>query len=133
MSDKALHCSVLFGLNEDVVSNRELESLLKEHRIDKIKLGELSYINGYENICKVLTIVVLDSDNKLNTLHNSIEDFVLKENSDFQVREFKPHLTLAYVKNEYELPKDFSLPLDIIEVAETKISLLSEFNRSVNL
>ncbi len=129
---KTLHCTIFFGLNEDAVKNTELKDILNNNKIDKIQLGELSYINGYENLYKVLVANVLDQDKELITLHNKIEDFALKESSDFKTREFKPHLTLAYVKNEYELPKDVSLPLYVIEVMETKISLVSEFNKSVN-
>lgn len=128
---KTLHCTIFFGLNEDAVTNTELKDILN-NKVNEIYLGELSYINGYENLYKVLVVNVSDSDKELITLHNKIEDFALKENPDFNTREFKPHLTLAYVKNEYELPKDASLPLDVIEVMGTKISLVSEFNKRVS-
>ncbi len=129
---KTLHCTIFFGLSENDNDNKELKEILKQNAINQIELGELSYINGYENLYKVLVVEVLGKDGKLNELYNSIEDFALKEDSDFKVREFKPHLTLAYVQSGYELPKDLpNLPKQI-GVSESKISLLSEFNKSVN-
>lgn len=129
---KTLHCTVFFGLSENTKNNIELKEIIKQNALNEIKLGELSYINGYENLYKVLVIEVLDKDGKLNKLFNSIEDFALKEDPDFRVREFKPHLTLAYVQNNYKLPNDLpSLP-NQIDVSEIKISLVSEFNNEVN-
>lgn len=129
---KTLHCTIFFGLNERSVSNVELRKILNENHIEKIELGELSYINGYENLYKVLVVGILDKNSKLKSLYNKIEDFALKEDPDFRVREFKPHLTLAYVQNEYILPNTIPELLMMIDVSETRISLVSEFNKEVN-
>lgn len=129
---KTLHCTIFFGLNENVKSNVELKTMLAENQIDAIHLGELSYINGYENLYKVLVINIQDRDGKLNSLHNKIENFALQEDPDFRDREFKPHLTLAYVQNEYRLPDNLPELPEIIYVNETRISLVSEFNKEVN-
>lgn len=129
---KTLHCTIFFGLNEKAVSNIELKKILNENQIKQIELGQLSYINGYENLYKVLIINILDRDSKLNSLYNKIEDFALKEDPDFRVREFKPHLTLAYVQNAYMLPDKLPELPETIDVKETRISLVSEFNKEVN-
>lgn len=123
---KTLHCTIFFGLNEQVISNAELQKILNENQIDEIELGDLSYINGYENLYKVLVINILDRDGKLNSLHNKIEDLALKEDPDFRVREFKPHLTLAYVQNEYMLPNTVPELPKMIDVAECRIALVSD-------
>jgi 2'-5' RNA ligase len=130
---KTLHCTIFFGLNEQAIANVELKKILNENQIKLIELGELSYINGYENLYKVLIINILDRDGKLNSLHNKIEDFALREDTDFKVREFKPHLTLAYVQNEFELPSNLPELPKKVNIVETRISLVSEFNKQVNI
>lgn len=129
---KTLHCTIFFGLNEKSVSNIELRKMLNENHIEKIELGDLSYINGYENLYKILVINIQDRDGKLNSLHNKIEDFALIEDPDFRVREFKPHLTLAYVQNGFILPNNLPKLPETIDVNETRVSLVSEFNKEVN-
>lgn len=129
---KTLHCTVLFGLTEDSRKNESLKNLIDRNKVEKIYLGKLSYIAGYENLYKVLVIEILDNDGKLNKLHKALESFALKEDPDFKVREFKPHLTLAYVQNEFELPSNLPELAEFIEVEKLEVSLVSEFNRSVN-
>lgn len=129
---KTLHCTVLFGLDVNTISNIKLRKILKRNEISKLKLGSLSLINGYENLYKVLIINILDEDSKLDNFYRELEDFAIKKVSDYKIREFKPHLTLAYVNNNYQLPSELPRLPEYIDVEETRISLVSEFNKSVN-
>jgi hypothetical protein len=130
---KTLHCTALFGLHEQYKDNLQLKEIIKSNFVSKIELGKLFFINGYQDLYKVLVIEILDTSKELANLHNALESFAVKENPRFKSREFKPHLTLAYVENDYEIPMDLPMLPSSIEVDGIDVSLLFEFNKTVNL
>ncbi len=129
---KTLHCTVFFGLNVDHRLDAKLIEVLSQNTVEDLELGKLSYIDGYENLYKVLIVEVLDSNGKLHELLSSIEEYVLNDDPNFKIREFRPHLTLAYVANDFVLPDNLPELPRRIDVSKVRINLVSEFNKEVN-
>lgn len=114
-----LHCTLFYGLRPESIDNLELRHLINEANINikEIQLGDLFFIEGYQGLYRVLCIEVLDKDKYLETLSNEIGNF-----SDVEYK-FKPHLTLAYVRPGYSLPKTLPDINKIMKVEKVKISL----------
>ena len=129
---KALHCTLYFGLHPSVVDNDELKEIIEKLKTRELELGALFYFNGYENLYKVLSIEVLDQDQELEILNSEIEEFAQMNRRYKRKRVFQPHLTLAYVKNEYELPENIPNKPTKIEFERIAISTVLEFNSKVN-
>ncbi len=129
---KTLHCTVFFGLNPTAIDNNDLKIILEKTTLNSLDLGELFYFDGYENLYKILTVKILDTEGELGKLYNKIKEFMLKQNPSFKIRDFQPHLTLAYVKNEFELPEELPELPESISIGKIRVSLVSEFNKSVN-
>ena len=96
-----LHCTLFFGLQPEALRDTKLLSLIQNSGIDKIKLGGFFFFEGYENLYRVLCLEVKDEDHRLLELSKKIEGFV--KGKEAKEKEFKPHLTLAYVDKDYTL------------------------------
>lgn len=108
VTDKA-HLTFFFGLNPDMVNNQELLDLIKSTDLGELKLGDFMIIEGYQSLYRILAIQVIDEDKKLSNFVNKIRKFSNRPNS----YEFRPHITLAYVH------KDFQIPAELPEVEPT--------------
>lgn len=91
----SLHCTLFYGIDLDQVNNFEIDHLIEEFRITDISLGKMFLLNGFEHLYKILCIEVLDEDKVLRNFSNKIASLTRYR------YDFKPHLTLAYVKNDY--------------------------------
>lgn len=129
---KVLHTTIFFGLRPSLVQNSYLKEILHKAEIKQIKLGSLAFIDGYQGLYKVLVIEIDDSDQKLVLLNKNISEFALGINRGPAKREFRPHLTLAYVKNEYAIPNELPKLPESVEIDDVRITLVSEFNKQIN-
>lgn len=100
VTDK-LHFTLFYGLNDEMLDKDELSGFL-----DKIKLKEIE-INGFglfpikEYDCNALYLKVKDVDNELKKIHEKFEKF--PHFSEYQKFEYTPHITIAYVKKDFNL------------------------------
>lgn len=124
-----LHCTLFFGLQPEAVNDMELLSLLQNSGLDRIELGDFFFFEGYENLYRVLCLEVKDENNRLLDLSKKIEGFV--SGREVKEKEFKPHLTLAYVQKDYKLPEKIEQDKRGLKVKKIKVSLLSEFMNSL--
>ncbi len=97
-----LHLTLYFGLPKTALHNEDLPKVIEEHIINSITLGDFELIDGYQSLYKIFTINVLDEDNRLKSLCEKISYFAWE---DKYSKRFKPHLTLAYVTNEFVIPE----------------------------
>ncbi len=106
VTDK-IHFTLFYGLNASVMNNEELKKLLKRIEVKKLDLGKLVLLEGYQGMYKVLCVEVNDEDKTLHNLSKKMLDF--EHDEELGKREFKAHITLAYVQPNYELPKQYVL------------------------
>ncbi len=124
-----LHCTLFFGLQPESIHDTELLSVLRNSGLEKINLGDFFFFEGYENLYRVLCLEVKDEDHQLLELSKKIEGFV--KGREVKEKEFKPHLTLAYVNKEYKLPENIEENKKELDIESIKVSLLSEFMKSL--
>jgi 2'-5' RNA ligase len=116
---KTLHCTLFFGLDTRLLNDPELLEILSEFNVEQLELGDLFFLNGYQNLYRILCIEVLDKDNKLQNISDKIQNFARTNGKRY---EFRPHLTLAYVTNDFHLPGELPEFPKTIAVAEVKAS-----------
>ncbi|MEP7103257.1 MAG: hypothetical protein ABI721_00935 [Candidatus Dojkabacteria bacterium] len=107
VTDKA-HLTLFYGLTDAALNNPELKTFVDSLEIESLELGELNLLEGYQGMYKVLYIELRDDTNYLKGISEKIIQFGADE--DLAKREFKPHITLAYVSNNFKIPTDYRLP-----------------------
>lgn len=98
----ALHCTLFFGINPNLIKDDKLSKIVKNADFKEITLGKIMLINGYQGLYKILSIEVIDKDNQFSKFTKEVE--VLINDKDVKY-ETKPHITLAYVAPEYKIEK----------------------------
>ncbi len=120
VTDK-IHFTLFYGLDESVMNNKELDKLLKKIKIKKLDLNKLVLFEGYQGMYKVLGVEVDDKDNVLHNLSKKMLDF--EHDEELGKREFKAHITLAYVQPDYVLPKQYFLDKKLVRVKKILLSI----------
>lgn len=116
-----LHCTLFFGIDPSTIKDKKLLAIIDTSDFSEITLGGLVILNGWQNEYKIICIEVLDEDGRFTKFAKEIEGFVNNKNITYKV---KPHISLAYVQFDYELPKQ---PLKMnkkIKSHEVKVSVL---------
>lgn len=120
VSDK-VHFTLFYGLEETVLNNKDLARVIKKMQIKELKLKKLVLFEGYQGMYKVLCVEVDDDDKSLFSLSQKMLEF--EHDEEHGKREFKPHITLAYVQPNYELPKNYSIEDKKIRVKKIELKI----------
>ena len=112
------HLTLFYGLDESEMNNSELKDYIKNIEIAELQLNNFMLFDGYQNMYKVLCIEVDDSSQKLLAISRKLSQF--KHEGDY---EFKPHITLAYVKADYVLPAETNPAIEPIPVKQIRLSI----------
>ncbi len=120
VTDK-IHLTLFYGLDESVMNNKELHNLLKQIEVKKLDLSKLVLFEGYQGMYKVLCVEIDDEDKVLHNLSKKMLDF--DHDEELGKREFKAHITLAYVQPDYVLPKKYSLDKKPVRVKKILLSI----------
>jgi len=119
VTDKA-HFTIFFGLKEFEIHNPELQEIVKSININELVPIKLFLIDGFQGLYKVLCLEISDEDKSLITLSKKMNEFEHEER--LEKREFKPHITLAYVNADYQIPQNFELDIQPIKVEKAQLS-----------
>jgi hypothetical protein len=119
MSSK-LHLTLYYGLPKTALHNEDLPLIIEDHFLEEIELGDLNFLDGYQNLYKIFSIDVKDDNGKLKELCEKISYFAWE---DTYTARFKPRITIAYVTNDFELPKNTAgipkkIEIETIEITE---------------
>ena len=117
----SLHCTLFFGLDPQAVYDSELKKIFKDYKFDLLNLGKLQLFEGFQGLYKILTIEVLDRDNSLLEFSDRVSK--MRINKHLGHKDFKPHITLAYVNSDYELPDEIPEFSHEIKTKDLQISL----------
>jgi 2'-5' RNA ligase len=111
-----LHLTIFYGLIAEKIDKTKMKRHLESIKLESLKLGKIFLKSGYQNLYQILEVEVLDENNVLKEIYESFKVFSYEESVQL---EFKPHLTLAYVKSDYQLSK---IPeyLNTIKIKEIK-------------
>lgn len=94
------HLTLFFGIDDDVIKKRVVKKLIDSIVVPELKVREINSFKISNIPCKILHLVVDDSDGKLQAIHNLLS--TLPHFADKQEPNFVPHITLAYVKDSFD-------------------------------
>lgn len=100
-----LHFTLFFGLKSAEIENPALLKYVKGIKIDKLELGPLTLAKGYKGMYQVLSMKIKDNDGSLLRLSKEFLNFDC--DSQMLHDDFNPHVTLAYVTANYEIPAGY--------------------------
>lgn len=120
VTDK-IHFTLFYGLDETVLKNKELRELIKNIEIKELKLKKLVLFDGYQDLYKVLCVEIDDEDKSLLSLSKKMLNF--EHDKELGKRDFKPHITLAYVQPDYVLPEGYQIKKNTISVKKIQLSI----------
>lgn len=100
------HFTLFYGISTEELNNPKLKKLVSQIDIDKLEVGNLMLFEGFQNLYKVLNLEIKPTQKVLDYLKMILE---FKHSELISNREFKPHITLAYVKNDYKIPSEVEL------------------------
>jgi 2'-5' RNA ligase len=116
---KSLHLTLYFGLIDEDIDHSDLRNVLEKINIKEVKIKSIDLWNGYQDLYKILVLSIDDSDKLLAKYSNQFSKFPHEKEY-----EFKPHITLAYVKNTFVMPNTIVLPNKIL-VSDVRYRLLN--------
>ena len=115
-----LHFTLFWGIDPSLMNSKELIDLVDSIDLKELAVGNLFLMPGFQNLYKILCIEIKDDDKNLFNISERFKSFSLQ---NLQTREFKPHLTLAYVNPDYEIPKKEINTNFSVNVKEVRISI----------
>jgi 2'-5' RNA ligase len=113
-----LHLTLFYGLINEKLDKEKLQSHLDSIKVKSLKLGKIVLIPGYQNQYQVLMIEVLDDGGELKRIHESFKQYDFEPS--VQHPQFRPHLTLAYLKPDFKFKNAPIVSLSEINVSEIK-------------
>jgi 2'-5' RNA ligase len=114
------HFTLFFGLKESELEHPKLIEFVDGIELDNLEISELKLFDGYKGLYKVLVAEVEDKEGNLLNLSNNFLDF--EYDPEMTHDEFKPHITLAYVRKDYVLPEGFNMNKLILDSHEIIIA-----------
>ncbi len=98
-----LHMTFFYGLIDEKIDKNEMNAFISNLSLPEVLvLRGLTVRKEYSGFCQILWVDVLDSTGELRKISESFKRFPFEESVQLG---FIPHLTLAYVKDDYKLPE----------------------------
>jgi len=112
-----LHMTLFYGLIDENIDKDKFNDYIKGIQLPTLELGKLVLRQEYNKFCQILWVQVLDQHHVLERISEGFKQFEYEKSVQLG---FVPHLTLAYVKNEYTLEDIIPEYPHEIEVEELK-------------
>ncbi|MDD4878306.1 MAG: hypothetical protein PHO02_04700 [Candidatus Nanoarchaeia archaeon] len=106
-----MHLTLFYGLIDKEINKNKLNENIRKIKLNNLELGKVFFISGYKNQYKLLCLKVLDKNKELKKVHDTFKKFPYEIN--VQHKNFKPHLTLAYLKPNFRLNHKINFPTEI--------------------
>ena len=96
-----LHLTLLYGLNNEMINVNELFKSLKKIKLKKIKISGIEFFSSKEYNCNILHLKIEDNGDELKKINKDLKKFPVF--SKYKKFEYIPHITIAYVKRDFNL------------------------------
>jgi|SRR3989344_411967 len=96
-----LHLTLFYGLDENKINQRELKDFLGTIDLGILDIGEMDVFSLPDQEYKVLYLPVKDTRGSINRCRERLKE--LSYFTEYQKFEFKPHITIAFVKSEFDM------------------------------
>jgi len=94
------HLTLFFGLNDKLVNKEKLLEYINSIKLESIMIEAIDMFPVKEYNCKILYLRVKDDNFLIKNISNNFKNFPYFIES--QPAEFIPHITIAYVKNNFD-------------------------------
>lgn len=100
VTDK-LHLTLFYGFDDERLDKDKLSEFINQIKLKDFKVSGLGIFPVKEYDCYVLYLRVEDNDNELKKIYMGLKEF--SHFSEYQKFEYTPHITVAYVKKDFNL------------------------------
>lgn len=98
-----LHMTLFYGIKNEKLNLDDVARYLEQVKVNAVELGGIRFFIGYQNQYKVAYLEVVDREAKLSNLASSFKKFPFDDSVQYEI--YKPHITLAYLKNNFNVDK----------------------------
>jgi len=92
------HLTLFFGLNDELINKKEIEELIKTLSLSELEIVGVKAFPVPQIKCKILYFIVNDDKGLLQRIH---DEFLKMPHYEEDQKPFKPHITIAYVKESF--------------------------------
>ncbi len=96
-----LHLTLFYGFDESLVEKDKIIEHINSIKLESVEVDKVGFFPLDKYNCKILFLKIKDNNNLLKKIHNDLGLFpnVLK----YQESEYVPHITIAYVKKDFNM------------------------------
>jgi len=95
-----LHLTLFYGFDEKLLNQDEMLKYINTIKLNNIQIEGVGTFPVPDYGCKVLFLKVKDEKNIIKNIHKDLKKF--PHYIEHQKLEYKPHITIAYVKNTFD-------------------------------
>ena len=120
VTDK-LHLTLFYGFNDELLNKVELSKFINKIKLREIKIRGLGFFPVGNHNCDVLHLQIKDDNGELRKIHEELKAF--PHFSEDQKFEYTPHVTIAYVKKNFNLNTLIQNQPEMLRVRKTSYIL----------
>ncbi len=98
-----LHLTFFYGLDEDLINKNDVQDFINTINLESIEIGKIDIFPVADQTCEVLYLSVEDQLGKIRKYNETFKKF--PHFTEFQKKEFIPHITIAFVKKGFDVNK----------------------------
>ncbi|MDO8572165.1 MAG: 2'-5' RNA ligase family protein [bacterium] len=99
-----LHLTLFYGFNEELVYKKDdIQDFIDSMNLENIEIDKVGVFSPMDQEYKVLYLSVKDKENNIKKYHEELKKF--PHFAEFQKFEYVPHITVAFVKKDFDTSK----------------------------